>query len=184
MSDTAPNAAPPAPPPAPVKKSGLVKWIVIGLLAVLLLGGGGAAAWWFFLRTPPVEQAEGDGEGDGADAGDAAASKDQKPKGDGIIPMDQFLVNLADKDASRFVRVKLGLVVETKKEGEELSKEEVVKARLRSAILEVLSQQTADHLVTAEGKSELKKLIAERSNAALGEKKVLDVLFTDFVVQF
>jgi len=75
-------------------------------------------------------------------------------------------------------------VVHDKREGEELAKEEVVKARLRSAILEILSQQTADHIVTPDGKSELKKLIAERSNAALGEKKVLDVLFTDFVVQF
>jgi flagellar protein FliL len=185
MSDTAPNAAPQAPAPAVVKKSGLVKWIVIGLVAVLLLGGGGVAAWWFLLRTPPAEQeVEGaDGEGDGAEA-EADAPKERKPKGDGIIAMDQFLVNLADQGASRFVRVKLGLVVESKEEGEKLSEEEVVKARLRSAILEVLSQQTADHLVTPEGKSELKKLIAERSNAALGEKKVLDVLFTDFVVQF
>jgi flagellar protein FliL len=185
MSDTAQNAAPQAPAPAPVKKSGLVKWIVIGLVAVLFLGGGGAAAWWFFLRTPPAEQgAEGaEGEGAAADA-EAGTPKEQKPKGDGIIAMDQFLVNLADKDASRFVRVKLGLVVESKEEGKKLSEEEVVKARLRSAILELLSQQTSDHLVTPEGKSELKKLIAERSNAALGEKKVLDVLFTDFVVQF
>jgi flagellar protein FliL len=177
MSDTAPNAAPSNPPP--VKKSGLAKWIAIGLTVVLLLGGGGAAAWWFLLRTPPAEQAEGDDP-----EAEADASQEQKPRGDGLIAMDQFLVNLADKDAQRFVRVKLGLVVEARKDGEEISKEEVVKARLRSAILEVLAQQTADRLVTPEGKAELRKVIAERTNAALGEKKVVDVLFTDFVVQF
>jgi len=183
MSDTAPNTAPPAP--APVRKSGVVKWIVIGLVAVLVLGGGGTAAWWFLLRTPPAELAEGEEEGEGEGEAEAAdGKKEQKPRGEGLIAMDQFLVNLADKDASRYIRVKLGLVVESKVEGEELSKEEVVKARLRSAILEVLSQQTADRLLTQEGKTELKKLIAERANAALGEKKVLDVLFTDFVVQF
>jgi flagellar FliL protein len=180
MSDTAPAT----PSPAPAKKSGLVKWIVIGLLAVVLLGGGGAAAWWFLLRTPPADRAE-EAEGEPAEgAAEAGAAKEGKPHGDGLVAMDQFLVNLADKDAQRFVRVKLGLVVETKEEGVALSEEEVVKARLRSAILDVLSQQTADHLVTPEGKAELKKLILERSNAALGEKKVLDVLFTDFVVQF
>ena len=182
MSDTAANSAPPAP--APAKKSGLVKWIVIGLAAVLLLGGGGAAAWWFLLRTPPVEQAEGEAEGEGSPEGTSEGGKEQKPHGEGIIEMDQFLVNLADKDAQRFVRVKLGLVVAAKKDGEEISKEEVVKARLRSAILEVLAQQTADRLVTPDGKAELKKAIAERANGALGEKKVVDVLFTDFVVQF
>ena len=171
MSDTAPNAVPQAPAPAPAKKRGLVKCIVIGLVTALVLGGGGAAGWWFVLRTPPPAE--------GAEP-EAAA----KPSGAGIVAMDQFLVNLADKDAQRFLRVKLGLVVETKKDGEDLSKEEVAKARLRSAILEVLALQTAERLVTPEGKSELKKAIAERSNAALGEKKVLDVLFTDFVVQF
>jgi flagellar FliL protein len=180
MSDTAPNAAAPAPAPAKTK-SGALKWIVIGLCILLLLGGGGGAAWWFLLRPPPAEQ--GEEEGDEAAEGEGTA-KPQKPHGDGIVEMEQFLVNLADKEASRFVRIKLGLVVESKEEGVKLSEEEVVKARLRSAILDVLSQQTADHLVTPEGKAELKKLIAERSNAALGEKKVLDVLFTDFVVQF
>jgi flagellar FliL protein len=185
MSDNASNAAAAAPAPAPARKSGLLKWILIGTLVFLLLGGGGVAGWWFLLRTPPVEQTEEEG-GDPEEGGEEGGqdAKAVKPRGDGIVTMDQFLVNLADKDASRFVRVKLGLVVESKVEEEELSKEEVVKARLRSAILEVLSQQTADRLVTPEGKSELKKLIAERSNAALGEKKVLDVLFTDFVVQF
>jgi flagellar protein FliL len=180
MSDTSPNAATPAP--APAKKSGLVKWIVIGVLALLVLGGGGGAAWWFLLRTPPpAADAEAEG-GEPAKAGGEEHGK--APAGEGVVAMDQFLVNLADKDATRYVRVKLSLVVETKEEGKLLSEEEVAKARLRSAILEVLAQQTSDKVVTPEGKAELKKLIAERANAALGGKKVLDVLFTDFVVQF
>jgi flagellar protein FliL len=184
MSDTSPNAAAaPAPSAAPAKKSGLLKWIVIGLLAVVLLGGGGGAAWWFLLRTPPPA-ADAEAEATEEEGGAKTAEKQKGPAGEGLIALDQFLVNLADKDAQRFVRVKLGLVVESKKEGEELSKEEVAKARLRSAVLDVLSQQTSDKLVTPEGKAELKKVIAERATTALGGKKVLDVLFTDFVVQF
>jgi flagellar FliL protein len=181
MSEAPKEAAAPAEA-AKGKKSGLIKWVVIGVTAVLVLGGGGAAAWWFFLRTPPVvEEAAGDGE---AESGATPADeKEKKPTGEGIVAMDQFLVNLADKEASRFVRVKLAFVVESKKEGEELSKEEIVKARLRSAVLEILAQQTSDKLTTPEGKEELKKLIVEGSNRALGGKKVLDVLFTDFVVQ-
>lgn len=184
MSDTANSAA---EAPAPKKKSGAMKWIVIGLLAFVLLGGaGGAAAWWFLFRTPPAtEDAAGEEGGEnGAAEGKDKKAEAKKPQGEGLVAMDQFLVNLADKDASRYVRVKLGLVVETKEEGKTLSEEEVVKARLRSAILEILSQQTAEHLTTPDGKAELKKLIAQRANEALGAKKVLDVLFTDFVVQF
>ncbi len=179
------NSSPPVAAevaPAPAKKSGAIKWIIIGVVAVLTLGGGGAAAWWF-MRTPaPAAGTEAAAEGGGEAA--PPEHKEEKPRGEGIVEMDQFLVNLADKDASRFVRVKLGLVVESMKEGVEMSKNEVAKARLRSAILDILAQQTSDRLVTPEGKAELKKLIADHTNGALGEKKVLDVLFIDFVVQF
>jgi flagellar FliL protein len=166
------------PTPAPVpakKKSGALKWIVIVLAVLLVLGGGGAAAWWFLLRAPAVAAEEG---------AEAAAGEPAKPKGGGIVSMEPFLVNLADKDAQRFVRVTLRLVVETKEEAKEISEDEVARTRLRSAVLELLTQQTADTLTTPEGKAQLKKAIAERSASVLGAGKVLDVLFTDFVVQY
>ena len=56
--------------------------------------------------------------------------------------------------------------------------------RMRSAILELLSQQTAENLVTAEGKTSLKETIAEHISPLTGGVKVSDVLFSDFVVQF
>jgi flagellar FliL protein len=179
MSDTSPTAAAPgatapAETPAPAGKSKIRKWIIIGAIALVVLGGGGGAAAWWFTQSAAPDQ--------GGDS--AEAPQPEKPTGGGIIPMDQFLVNLADKDASRFVRVKLGLVVETKAEAEDIVKDEVAKTRLRSAILEVLAQQTADRLVTPEGKTELKKAITERAASVIGTNKVLDVLFTDFVVQF
>jgi len=172
MSDV--NAQAAAPPAPPRKKRKVLKWILIPLFLLLLLGGGGAATWWFFFRPAPTE-----GEG-----GQPAAKAEHKLTGDGVLALDQFLVNLADKDTTRFVRVKLALVVATKQEAKELGENEVVKARLRSAIIELLTQQLAEKLTTPEGKSELKKQIAERCAPALGEVKVLDVLFTDFVVQF
>ena len=176
MSDqhSAKEAAPPA------KKGGALKFIVIGLVLLLVLGGGGAAAWWFLLRTPPEAAKGQEGEHAKPDGGGHAA----KPEGSGIIPMEQFLVNLADKDATRFVRVKIGLVVETEAEAKEVEENEVTKTRLRSAVLELLTVQTSEQLVTPEGKAELKKAIAEKAKAALGGREVLDVLFTDFVVQF
>jgi flagellar basal body-associated protein FliL len=59
-----------------------------------------------------------------------------------------------------------------------------VKAKIRSAILERLAQETSDQLVTPEGKAALKKVIAEEAAHAAHELKVTDVLFSEFVVQF
>ena len=101
----------------------------------------------------------------------------------GVVPFEPFLVNLADKEASRFLRVTLRLVVDTEDEAKEIEESKVEGARARSAILELLATQESSTLITAEGKIELKKLIAERTSAVL-KREIRDVLFTDFVVQF
>ena len=173
MSETTAAAVSATPPRK--SKSRLLKWLVLSFVLLFLLGGAGGAAWWFFLRAQPADE-EGEGE--------AEAAEPAKPAGDGIVAMEPYLVNLADKDAQRFLRVTLRLVVETKKEAAEIGENEVAKTRLRSAILELLTQQVAETLTSADGKEQLKKAIAERSTRVLGDKKVLDVLFTDFVVQF
>ena len=138
---------------------------IIGL--VLGLGGGGAGYWAYAMRGAPQE-----------------AAKPAPPK-IGIIPMEPFVVNLADEGGSRFLRVTLSLAVEGGDErAKETTEDNVVSARIRSAILERLTQQTSDHLVTPEGKAALKKVIAEQASHAAHELKVTDVLFSEFVVQF
>jgi flagellar protein FliL len=79
-----------------------------------------------------------------------------------------------------------GILPLTEEQAKELEEDEVAKARVRSSVLEFLTTQTAEHLVTPEGKAELKKEIAERATHALEHEhvKVADVLFTEFVVQF
>jgi flagellar FliL protein len=160
-----------------------VKKIVIIAVAVLVFGAGGAGGWWWYSNRAQAAAAQ---EGE---KGDKHAKK--APSGESAaVLMEPFLVNLADKEASRFLRVSLQLVIDNKKLAAELgAKEEggehaVLKAKLRSAILELLTTKTSDHLVTPEGKTELKKEIAERASHVLHEAEVVDVLFTDFVVQF
>lgn len=171
------------------KKGGSMKLIIIGVVALLVLGGGGGAAWYFLKAKAPaegetVEKSEKAEKGAKSEKKSAAGKKKKKAEGDGVVALDQFLVNLADKDANRFVRLKVGLIVETKEEAKELSENDVFKARVRSAIIELLTQQTAEKLTTPEGKNELRELIVEHCETATGESVVLDVLFTDFVVQF
>ncbi len=138
------------------------------LAGLVLLGGGGAGAYWMTNRAP----AEG------------AAAKAPEPKEEGIVAFEPFVVNLADEGGARFLRVTLRLVVEGADEAKELEENAVDHARVRSSILELLATQTADQLVTPEGKVALKKEITERATHALHNIKVADVLFTEFVVQF
>src|SRR3954468_23874350 len=95
-----------AVPPAPA--GGLKrKLILIGaaVLVVLLLASGGAV-WW--LKAKAAHAAEADDE-------DAPAAASKVVRADGahpptFLPLDMFVVNLADKDADRYAQV--GIVLE------------------------------------------------------------------------
>jgi flagellar FliL protein len=160
--------------PAPAAKGGN-KGLIFAIVGLVLgLGGGGGAYYVYATRyaAPSV-------------------AKPAPPPPTHVMAMEPFVVNLADQGVSRYLRVTLSLVVQGEEaakgeggEGGADAKEQVEKARLRSTVLEALSQQTSDHLVTPEGKAELKKTIAEKAHEAVEELKVTDVLFSEFVVQF
>jgi flagellar protein FliL len=164
MSKEAPAPAAEAGAETKKKKKPIV---LIALVAVLLLAGGGGAGAYFFMKK-----------------GDHGAEAPPPPPEPGIAALDSFVVNLADPGGQRFIRLTLRLVLETKEAAEEIKEDELALAKVRSTVLELLTLQMADQLVTPEGKAELKKQIAERATHALGHTKVLDVLFTEFVVQF
>jgi flagellar protein FliL len=149
---------------APGKKSRAPLFAIIGL--IIGLGGGGGAYWVYASRIARP-----------------APAAPEPPK-TGIVPMEPFVVNLADAGGSRFLRVTLSLIVEGEEHAKEVAEDGVLKARVRSAILERLTLQTAEHLVTPEGKAELKKVIAEQASHAAHGMKVTDVLLSEFVVQF
>lgn len=152
------------------------KLIVVAVVLLVLAGGAGGGAWWWMHRAEAAEAKDGKSE--------AEAQPKEDPADSGILALEPFLVNLADKDSPRFLKATLRLVVQGKKAAEELGEDEVRKVRIRSAILEVLTQQTSDKVVTPEGKAALKKSILDWSAKNLGDTKVTDVLFTEFVVQF
>jgi flagellar basal body-associated protein FliL len=145
---------------------------MLSAVGVLLIGGGGAGAYLMAKRATP------------ADAGGEKHEKTEAPEAArGVLSFEPFVVNLTDKGGARLLRLTVRLLVDAEA-AEHLSKDEVVMVRTRSAILELLAEQSSDQLVTAAGKAELKKAILERADTVLAPKKVADVLFSDFVVQF
>src|SRR4051812_13212306 len=132
----------PAGTAAPKKGGGLM---FAGIGLVVGLGGGGGAEWFYSKKIAPPP----------------AGTKPGRVKA-GIVKMEPFVVNLADEGGGRFLRLTLAVAVEGEEKAKELDEDAVVKAQMRSAILERLTQEHADHLVTPDGKAELKKVIAEQ----------------------
>ena len=98
-------------------------------------------------------------------------------------------MNLA-KRRPRYLRTTVSLLIKDVEKAASLAGEgghkpagEPVRiAMARSAILELLTTKTAEELMSAEGKTALKKEIAERASKAF-RFKVNDVLLAEFVVQ-
>lgn len=154
----------PAQPDAPKKKSKLLKLVVP---IVVLLAGGGAGGWWYFKgRTASTVQAA-----------------EPAPEPPAMVKFEPFIVNLADPGGRRFLRVSLNLLVSGEKAAEELEKNKLLHLRVRSSILELLTTQTSAGVATSEGRTALKKAIAETATHALEHTEVSDVLFAEFVVQ-
>ena len=159
-----------AAPAAPTKKKGRGLMIILVVVVLLLAGGGGGAYWFLFRGTAEAEAAE--------------AEPEPEPEATGVIPLEPFVVNLADPSGTRFLRVTLSLVVADEALAKEFEEEKVVHMRVRSAILELLAQKESAELVTPEGKDALKAEIDEAVEHAAHELKVADVLFSEFIVQF
>ncbi|MCC7180147.1 MAG: flagellar basal body-associated FliL family protein [Acidobacteria bacterium] len=164
MSEAPQPSAPPAPP-APAR--GRRRLPLLAGIAVLVLAAGGAAYW--FLQRPASAE---------------AAAREAPPPKRGIVSFDPFVVNLADSKASRFLRVSMQLVVRDAGQAAEMEESKVALMQARSAMLEVLTTQTSDVLVTPEGKAALRAAIIEKLGHVVEEFEVVDVLFSDFVVQF
>ena len=102
----------------------------------------------------------------------------------GLFAFEPFLVNLADQGGNRFLKATIQIVLESPEDATHIAETPVLVMHLRSAILELLTQQSAPELVTPEGKAALKQAIQARTVPLLANRKVLDVLFSEFVVQF
>jgi flagellar FliL protein len=141
------------------------KIIIIAGAALVLIGGAGGAWWW--MR-----------------GGEPAEAKAVPLETRGLVSFEPFLVNLSDEGGNRYLKVTLGLVLGTAEEAKHVEETPVVVSRLRSDILELLTEQQSAQLVSPEGKTALKTAIKARVSEALEHKEVVDVLFSEFVVQF
>ncbi|MBP6894811.1 MAG: flagellar basal body-associated protein FliL [Gammaproteobacteria bacterium] len=145
-------------------KSNLIK-IVLIVVAVLVLAGGAAGGTWFFMKggshakgkDTHAEAAAGDEEDD------EAPSSAKKPAPI-YMALDNMVVNLADPGGDRFAQIGVTLELSDEKLGDQ------IKQRLpavRSSILMLVSQRTAEELLRRDGKDKLAQdIVMEVSRVA------------------
>jgi flagellar protein FliL len=155
--------------PASAKPKRAKKGLLIAAASAVVVIAGAAGAAFFFAGRQPAH---------------ASAEKPPVEVEHGLLSLEPLVVNLADSGGERLLRISIRLIVGTREEAEKLQKNEVALTKLRSAILELLTQQTAEQLVTVDGKASLRQAIVESAKAVLEGATVIDVLFSDFVVQF
>jgi len=100
-----------------------------------------------------------------------------------IVELDEFIINLADTDRARYIKVSLALDVTDAKTADRIKKESL--PRVRDAIIMTLAKQYFQVLSTNPGKQALKRQLVAAVNQTLprGGGKVADILFMSLVMQ-
>lgn len=186
-----------APEAKPSKKKLIIKLVIL-ILLLAILGGGGFFGYKFFMakkaagadnatehktEEPAGEGGHGEKKAEGGH-GDAKDGKDAKgggaEGGSELVSLPPFLVNLADPQGRRYLKLALDIEVKDKAAADQLNKS---MAKVKDALLLLLSSKTYDDLASIENKILLKKEIVERLTLVLGEQKVLRVYITEIVIQ-
>ena len=151
-------AAEPVATEAPPKKS-KKKLLVIVAAALVLCGGG---AFFYMKQKAAAEAAAAEGEDGPASKGHAAAKHDAAPI---YVPLDAFVVNLADKESDRFAQIGITLQVEDSKIADQLK---TFMPAIRNGILMILAHKSSDELLERSGKEQLAAEILLAAARALG----------------
>lgn len=200
MSDNQNNSG--SPDAAGEAKKGGKKVLIIGIIGVLLMAAGAGFYFWRASATSAAEapakkkggkkaQAEEPSEGETAEAkegdhkGGESKLKDSLPNDEDVkevVELPPFIVNLADTEQARYLRMTVSLGVGGAEEKSE-KPDNLFMTRVRNAMLTVLSDKKSEDILSVEGKSKLRKELLQAAQAASEEPEVHAIYITDFIVQ-
>ncbi|MEY2873514.1 MAG: hypothetical protein RLZZ373_885 [Pseudomonadota bacterium] len=146
------------------KKGSKKLWIIIGVVLLLVAGGGGG-----YVMMKRKADAAAEAEGGGHDAAEAAPARKPHKRDSHVppayLPMDPFVVNLADRDSDRYAQIGITLEIDDAKFAEEMK---AYLPAIRNAILMILSHKTAADMLGREGKETLAAEIAREAVRPMG----------------
>ncbi|HEX6707088.1 MAG TPA: flagellar basal body-associated FliL family protein [Albitalea sp.] len=151
-------------PAAPAK--GRKKLIVVAAaLAVVLAAAGGGAALFIKKKHAAAEAAAAAADGEATPAAQAAAHKETRKTPPAFLPLEAFVVNLADRDTERFAQIGITLELDDAKVSDQLK---AYMPAIRNGILMVLAHKTSQELLTRPGKEKLANEIMREAVRPLG----------------
>ena len=145
---------------APAKSKKLL--IIIGV-AVLVMVLGGAGAFYFISKQRAAAAAAEEG-GEGAAPAKSAAHAEKKTP-PVYLPLDPMVVNLADPGGVKVAQVGITLEVSDEKASANVK---LYLPTIRSSVLLLISQRTAEELLKPEGKERLAKDILRKAAVPFG----------------
>jgi flagellar FliL protein len=177
------NAAPPEQP----ARGGIMGKVLLGVAIFAGSAAGSGVATWFMAPGIPAANHESSGEKNPeatpGEEGSKAQDVAEEIENWAAIALDPFVVNLADKDASRYLRIKVSLMVDDKHEVTELAENQAFQLKLRDVILQSLTRKTSQELQTEEGKNHLREELKGELAEFFKKPRLVEVMFTDFVIQ-
>ena len=147
----------------PFKRGKKKLLILIAAVLALLLAAGGGAVWILKKRAHAALEASGE-EGMTAEAAHAAAKPDAHTPPT-YLPLDPFIMNLADKDSDRYAQIGITLEVESSMFADQMKG---YMPAVRNAILMIIAHKTSKDLLGRAGKEELADEIMRESVRPMG----------------
>jgi flagellar FliL protein len=136
--------------------------------AALVFPVAACAAWYRFRHSAPT----------------ARQKVKAEPTVRAVLHLEPFVVNLADSEGDRFLRIGIDLGLEQElEEHKRAGQSEMPMARTRDTILMILTTCKADGLMAPAGKANLKDELTRALRERVPELGVREVYFTEFLIQ-
>jgi flagellar FliL protein len=155
--------AAPAAPVGAAPKSRKKLLIILIVVAVLALAGGGGAL--YFIKAKQAAETGYEDEDDQEPRAKANANRRDLSIAPVFVALDLFTVNLADREADRYVQATIALEVDDEKAAEMLKS---FMPPIRNSILMTLSYKTSAELLERDGKAKLATELRKEISKALG----------------
>ena len=148
----------------PAKKGKKKLIIMVAAALFVVLGAGGGAAVYFKKKAAHAAE-EAAATDEGGAAGEHKAAK-RDPKHPPIfLPLDPFVVNLADKEVDRYAQIGITLELQDTKFGDELK---LYMPAIRNGILMILAHKTSAELLERSGKEMLATQVQREAARTMG----------------
>ena len=147
----------------PVKrgKKKLMIYGAAGLVLAIAIAGGAVV----YIKQRAAHAAAAAGDDDGVTGDHAAAPKVDPKNAPVYLPLDPFVVNLADKEADRYAQIGVTFELSQGSSAEELK---AYMPSIRNAILLILANKTSRDLIDRAGKEQLAQEILREAVRPMG----------------